>query len=56
MGCDFRVDILVEVDFQLIDLSHLLFTLEQVEGEQFSAVVLGVRERLSLLFFTSTPR
>lgn len=46
MGSDAGIDVLVEVNFVLIDLAYFLLALEEVEGEELSIVILGVGEGL----------
>lgn len=44
MGSDAGIDVLVEVDLVLVDFTDFLLALEEVEGEKFGIVVLGVGE------------
>lgn len=46
MGGDAGVDLFVDVDLVLVDLADLLLPPEELEGEEFGVVVLGVGKGL----------
>lgn len=46
VSCDARVNGFVKIDLMLVDFSDFLLALENLEGEQFCVVVLGIWESL----------
>lgn len=56
VGGNAGIDIFIEVDFDLLNLSHFLLLLEQLQSQQFGVVVLGVGEGLNRRGATSHPR
>ena len=55
VGGDAGVDLFVDVDLVLVDLADLLFPPEELEGEEFGVVVLGVGEGLDSKKDTRIP-
>ena len=55
VGGDAGVDLFVDVDLVLVDFPEFLLPLEELEGEQFGVVVLGVGECLDSKKDTRIP-
>ena len=42
------VDVFIEINLVLIDLANFLLPLEQLQGEEFGVIILGVRQGLKI--------